>query len=500
SSPISRLPSELLSEIFLLCSLTVGLTEADMDDENSPLTVNPSGLDFTLCLSTVSRRWRNIINNQANLWSNIYITQNLLVESQLNTKQISTCLERSRRHPLNILIDARDPDWNWMEEGCVPFPYFSLMPVLFTSEHMSTTISLLLPHLSRWKSFTLLTDTWAPMHSALSLINPAITTHGAPILETLSLSRCNVLPSYYHDFQPAALKSPAFFSGDNNAQSDILPRLKNLLLEGVHVDWDALSAGLEASSSSTLESLELRYHCAEVRPTLPQYRRLLSSAPALRKLSIKCSGAYTPEDFVLPPNYVPVSLPMLTDLTVGYQTAEDGEMALELFAAPNVRRLRLEDISHYASADQDADNMLSYLASKASYSVALDADLTTSPDAQPVCERRLSVTEPITSPRRTYFSDDPLPPFPQLETVTFDRVDGSAGALYTLFHSLKGIQRVEIAHMSLEALRTLLPSIGPYGRSCPCPKLRSVVVHDLEKSTPEEYKYLSRALMVGRSE
>lgn len=125
-SPISYLPSELLSEIFRLCSLSVDQTDADMDGENSCMTVNPFGLNFTFRLSTVCHKWRNIIYNQANLWSNICITQNLLCSSQLKTKQISSCLERSRKHPLNLLIDARDPDWNWTEDGCVPLIVFCL--------------------------------------------------------------------------------------------------------------------------------------------------------------------------------------------------------------------------------------------------------------------------------------------------------------------------------------------------------------------------------------
>lgn len=374
-------------------------------------------------------------------------------------------------------------------------PEEELMPVLFTSEHMSTAISLLLPHISRWKSLTILTDTWAPMHSALSIINPAITTYGAPLLETLSLLRCNVLPSYCHDFQPATLKSPAFLSG-GDLRFNILPRLKHLVLEGVHVDWDALSIRLDSAPSKTLESLQLGYHCAEVRPTLLQYRKILSSALALQKLTIKCSGAYIPEDFVLPPNYIPVSLPLLKDLTIGYQIAEDGEMALELFDAPNVKRLTLEDSSHYASAEQSADNMLSYLASKASYSNVMDADPIDDSNQALVCEPRAA--EPVTSPKRSYFSDDPLPPFPLLQTVALNRVDGSAEALHTFFRALSHVQHIEISNMRLDALRALLPSVGPYGPSCACPKLRSVVVHNNSKSMPQEFQYYSSALMTER--
>lgn len=357
---------------------------------------------------------------------------------------------------------------------------------------MVAALSVLLPHLSRWKSLVILTDTWAPMHGALRFINPAITNSGAPLLETLALLRCNELPSYFHDFQPVPLKEPVFCS-NVDPQSNILPRLKNLSLEGVHADWVGLSACLMAASGH-LESLELRYHCPEVRPSLQQYRKLLGSVPSLKKLAIKCSGAYVPEDFVLPQNYVPVSLPSLSDLALGYQTSEDGEMALELFDAPNVKRLTLEDRSHYASADQYADDMLMYLASKASYSKIVKP---AEPSYQPLaCESRREHSG--TSPQRAYFSADTRAPFPLLESVALTRVDGSPEALHTFFRALDRVQHIEIASMTMDALRALLPSVGPYGASCPCPQLRSVRVNDTQKSTPEEFRYYYDALMSER--
>lgn len=529
-SPIGRLPTELLSEIFQSCNLSVEQTEADIGGANSCMTVNPFGLEFTCRLSTVCRKWRNIILNQANLWSNICITQSLLTSEghlggqRLDTTQITTCLQRSRGHPLNILIDARDPDWNWTEDGYAVKIYLTLMlsylifirsvgiyagevededefameteeelmPVLFTPEHMITALSALIPHLSRWKSLVVLTDTWAPMHSALRIINPAITNFGAPMLDTLALLRCNELPCYFHDFQPGPLKDPAFLS-NVDPRSNILPRLKNLSLEGVHADWDGLSASLLAASGR-LESLELRYHCAEVRPSLQQYRKLLGSVPSLKRLAIKCSGAYVPEDFVLPQNYVPVPLPSLHDLALGYQTSEDGEMELELFDAPNVKHLALEDRSHYASADQYADDILTYLASKASYSKIVKPAV---PSYQPsACESRREHSG--TSPQRAYFSADTRPPFPLLESVALTRVDGSPEALHTLFRGLDRLRHIEIASMTMDTLRALLPSVGPYGASCPCPQLRSVRVHDTQKSTPEEFRYYYDALMSER--
>lgn len=123
-SPIARLPVELLSEIFSLCVLASDDAEelSEGPASSRPPVVQAENLPTTLLLASVSRRWRNVALHQANLWSNICISPQLLGERdgadhKLHTLPIVNCLQRSRRYPLNIMIDARDANWDFTEAG-----------------------------------------------------------------------------------------------------------------------------------------------------------------------------------------------------------------------------------------------------------------------------------------------------------------------------------------------------------------------------------------------
>ena len=213
---------------------------------------------------------------------------------------------------------------------------------------MNIVFSLLLPHLSRWKSLSILTDCWAPMYTALTAINPFITRFGAPLLESLSLMRCNDLISFSPLFQPQQLKEPKFLnrggggsSGNNNNTTahhsdiewcpDMIPSLKYLSLRGVHVDWDVLGDSLSTSESG-LTSLELASHSHDVRPSPSQFHKILSSSSGLRNLVLSASGPSVSEDtgsfssslsssstVYDDDGYVPVHLPHLRNITIGYR-------------------------------------------------------------------------------------------------------------------------------------------------------------------------------------
>jgi len=132
SSPISSLPVELLSEIFSLCVLSADDQERKTDgSEYSPPAITSESIRIPLVLSSVNRRWREVALNQSSLWSNICVTAELLDDlfdhrgsgysksAKLNPTHITTYLTRSRHHPIHILIDGRDPDWDFSEPECV---------------------------------------------------------------------------------------------------------------------------------------------------------------------------------------------------------------------------------------------------------------------------------------------------------------------------------------------------------------------------------------------
>ena len=123
SSPIKNLPIELLSYIF---SLSVNLSThpclEEEEEEHTPPTITTKSVQVPLVLSIVCRLWREVALNTPRLWSSLCITVelvNLCNERQLlDTSHITSYLALSRKYPLNILIDARDENWNF-EPECV---------------------------------------------------------------------------------------------------------------------------------------------------------------------------------------------------------------------------------------------------------------------------------------------------------------------------------------------------------------------------------------------
>ena len=116
SSPIQTLPVELLSHIFTLAVL-------EMDDQGFPI-VDAETIKVPSIISRVDHHWRNVAFETPNLWTNICVS-GALIERQggyLNTMHISTHLALSRNHPIDILIDARDEQWDFQEPEYVSFP------------------------------------------------------------------------------------------------------------------------------------------------------------------------------------------------------------------------------------------------------------------------------------------------------------------------------------------------------------------------------------------
>ncbi|KAF8960830.1 hypothetical protein BDZ97DRAFT_1665313 [Flammula alnicola] len=516
SSSISRLPVELLSEIFTLCTLAATETDAE-DTEYSSNLINPDGLAMTLLLSSVNRRWREVILNQANLWSNICVTAELLsspddlgifsAESgsspQLNAKQIVSCLERSRQHPLNILIDARDENWNFIESDVGTDYGDAPIRIPFSSEHIITVVSLLLPHISRWKSLTILTDTWAPMHAALTTINPYITEFGAPLLESMTLMRCNDFVSFSPQFQPLHLKEPAFLCrgsvGPLGPSKAILPRLKHLSFRGVHADWDSLSDALSASPSS-LKCLELQSHCADVRPTVDQFHRLLNSTPALRRLVISGSGAELPDDVDdMAHDYLPVHLPELQDITIGYRTAFEGRLAVKLLDAPNTKSLTLEDATYPGDPEEvNGTSILTYLGSKESHTNDMDFDMHEA--VRDSGRNNHPFQCPHSARRKTFNKEEPRAAFPLLRSVTLKNIKAPPAPMRTFFSALSHLERLELTGMPMQAVHALLPCAGPSiaVSSCPCPQLRSLCIKGSEQLKTQDLDYIVGGLATER--
>lgn len=111
-----KLPVELLSYIFAL-GVETGDGEVPWTNENSTLV-------FPATISLVSKHWRAVSLSTPQLWTRICVTVGHIAlpsgeqdsaQLSLNINPIHRNLLRSRNAPLDIIIDARDPEWNFLD-------------------------------------------------------------------------------------------------------------------------------------------------------------------------------------------------------------------------------------------------------------------------------------------------------------------------------------------------------------------------------------------------
>lgn len=133
ASPVDRLPVELLSYIFILGTHAAEVLEGDA--ERSPSFTSES-IRTPLVLSSVKRHWRSIAHNTPSLWTSLCVTVEMIDifaedgdgvahrPTSFNASQLNTYLRLSRNYPLDILIDARDQDWDFSEPECVSYPLY----------------------------------------------------------------------------------------------------------------------------------------------------------------------------------------------------------------------------------------------------------------------------------------------------------------------------------------------------------------------------------------
>ncbi|KAI0746267.1 hypothetical protein C8Q80DRAFT_1337305, partial [Daedaleopsis nitida] len=379
-APIARLPVELLSYIFLLGAHTpdsdrLSEDECDPDQEHND-NISPclqsSGTSPDV-LAAVNRHWREVAIGTPQLWTRICVTIGDVMRGGAPFSVVSRYVSRSGKCPLDIYIDGRDPDWDFSETdsvGAVISPYIDELYDYthpFRVEHMHHVLNILIPHVRRFRSLAVLTDRWAPMQTALDCLSmeiPAFVSaprplpSSLPLLESLVLMRCNEFVSYHSEFSPADQKDPGFLpfsallrDADDPASEPVLPGLKKLVLSGVHTEWSALPRLLpppQSPSPSPLETLDMSYHCTEVRPSERDFRALLARCPKLRTLSLRVSGPRSPDSAdtcSTAQGASPVPLPHLERVTLGYDDPYAAAAVLDLLAAPGVAQLTLEDAS-----------------------------------------------------------------------------------------------------------------------------------------------------------
>ena len=348
----------------------------------------------------------------------------------------------------------------------------------FRVEHMHHVLNILLPHVRRFRSLAILTDRWAPMQTALDCLSmeipgfidaPRPLPPSLPFLESLVLMRCNEFVPYHAEFSPAEGKDAnhlpfgALLSANEHAQTDepVLPRLKKLILSGVHTNWAALPHLLPSQPTPRapgLETLELSYHCNDVRPAERDFKALLERCTRLKELVVRVSGPQSPETSTscsAPYAEDALPFPHLESIELGYDDAYTAATILDMLHAPALRHLALEESSSPASE------------------VRVDAEPLLAACTVPPSSSSPSSSPPSPSQSHSPSQEGAPGPFPRLESLALTKVDASAEAFAALYGALPALRALTVSQMFLlggEALRpdvrlAFEPPVFPPGRA-----------------------------------
>lgn len=316
---MDQIPNELLSDVFSLL-----MSQLDQDPA------------FIRVLCQVCARWRRVAISTGRLWGRVQITLPLSIGQRRWT---DIYLANSNPYPIDILIDLRDPEWDWNEENHTATG-IAVVPI----------IRLLLQHCSRWRRLEMLTDNWAPIFAFLCCTKEKI---AAPRLESVVLSRCNAyLAANGQNFHPRPLSASLPLLGGGQSALD---NLSTVSLVGVHIDWNN-------TALKNLKRLEFKYHSREVMPTPGQFRSILNNCRDLLSLSIVGWGPGLDVAGTYPKGFF--DLPALKELTFGFVDVGYAVKLLSLFHVPILQSLVLEDINLVVSPMniQNASPLLDWLA------------------------------------------------------------------------------------------------------------------------------------------
>lgn len=334
-SPISRLPQEILLEIFHVGSCLTG----------SPF----DAMDFSILVSLVCYQWRTLALSSSRLWSTILLEfgqddswpAEILHESAKSRfRHVPQFLERSRQAPLRVFLSIRafeDESGQYQHENvdlCTKGFNFLLEAVGI----------LLAPHGARFREFHLLSGSITPIIEILAHLPPSAMT----LLETLEI-HCSVPhQSYIGDFEPQGIDhtlstflNPSGSGGREAVAyfANAYPRLKDVTLCGIPLPWSSFAP-------RNLTSLTLNFLPIDVRPRAEDLcALLLGNAHSLETLSIQGSAPCEEGK--------PFTLPKLVTLSLGYAYPEEVSYLIPNIRVPNLKNLIVTDLRRCLSTSEE---------------------------------------------------------------------------------------------------------------------------------------------------
>ncbi|EJC97936.1 uncharacterized protein FOMMEDRAFT_46963, partial [Fomitiporia mediterranea MF3/22] len=338
--PIEELlPPEVLAYIF---EIGTRAEEADesWDVEEDDGDEDYEDLPFPVRMSHVCRRWRRIAINMPSLWTTLDFAEPRPFEKS------RVWLERSKQAPLNLVIDLSvfddesDSDTDFQDDG----EDRELVKDRQLSLDLNYILDLIIPHVSRWRTFELSVTLYKHIYLALKRLEKCPADPGAPLLETFALFCHEDSDDFDADsFVFEEYREHILPFGGN------APKLIEAGLWGVHIDWKLLIPLSERSALSSLYStptattnltdLEFAYHSRDVRPPYEEFITILRCAPNLTSLKLSGSG---PAPRQHGPAAQSLFLPNLRYLQLGFLEEDYACALLRLFYAPALKGICLD--------------------------------------------------------------------------------------------------------------------------------------------------------------
>ncbi|KAI6120206.1 hypothetical protein EV401DRAFT_2262764 [Pisolithus croceorrhizus] len=472
SGGVHNLPTELLSYVFEL------VTHALSQDERNTLArtpFHPQTIRAPVWLSAVNRRWRHVALSTPSLWTSIFVSVDNIIDYSgdernsssfcgskrlLDVESLAYFLLRSGNCTLDIFIDGRDPEWDFSDylDGDDADDGRPSARRPFDAQITTHILDILGHHVYRWRSMTIFSDTWAPLHAALCCLSvPRVgqgsfsnSRRGASCLETLKLMQCDEYNIRNEHFGSGVLKEPITtpFAGlagyPDGPSSHVLPaRLRSISLCGVRVNWSDFTrfiSGTWSGLSNGIENLELSYHHRDVRPDVTAFQRILEGCANLRSLILKHSG---PQWVGRTPQGPSVPLPRLEALHPVFDSAEQAALTMSTLCCPSLKALTLEDGTEAEGSPNDASLLLIYCGTGALRTPPRPGNDSTydSLSCLPHSESRSNV-----------------PLFPSVQALTLEYVSASCSIPYALLLAgLPNLRRLALRHVPKYAFGSLLP-------------------------------------------
>ena len=227
-------------------------------------------------------------------------------------------VQRSKGAPLDIKIF----NYSKVED---PTPWPSNEDARTSTESI---LSLLLPHVARWRSFYIEVSDYALMTLALEQLCQCL---AAPLLKELKLYYNEVDDTSDTPFQLS--KFDAIKDSEHGPFSGHFPLLTAAVLHSVPMVWSRFQL------SACLTALELAYHPDVIRPSYTDLLRIFSGIPQLEELKIWESGPNgDPKDW----DTTPLQLPQLRTLEFNHMDPMPTEMLVSRMNIPQLISLKLE--------------------------------------------------------------------------------------------------------------------------------------------------------------